>query len=125
MKVYVERAALPDELIELAETGGRGSNAWMAYMEYEEDGEYVYRIKDEIPLHVARRLLSRKTAELLDILKENSSLGISEIAERLGRSPPNVHRDLELLEAYNLVVYKRKGRKRIPRLNIERIIIVP
>ncbi len=34
MKVYVERAALPDELIELAETGGRGSNAWMAYMEY-------------------------------------------------------------------------------------------
>lgn len=121
----MERRALPEELFEIARREGRGSAAWKAYMEYEEDGEYTYIVRAEIPLFVAKRLLSRKMSMLLELLRENSDLGISEIAETLGRSPSNIHRDLEILEAYNLVTYKRRGRKKIPRLNLERILIVP
>ncbi len=125
MKVFVERRALPEELIEIARSEGRGSPAWKAYMEYEEDGEYTYLLRIEIPLHVARRLLSERMSRLLDTIADNSSLGISDIAEKLGRSPPNIHRDLKVLEAYNLVIYKRRGRKRIPRLNMNRMIVTP
>ncbi len=125
MKAYVERKAAPEELIEIVHKEGREGGAWKAYMEYEEDGEYVYTIKTEIPLWVARKILSGKAEELITILKENTRLSVSEIAEALGRSTPNVYRDLKLLEAYNLVVYKREGRKKIPMLNLRKIIIEP
>ena len=96
-----------------------------AYGAYEEEGECEYLVEEEIPLNVARRLLQPAMRDILDTLRNNRGLCVSEIAYLLQRSVSNVYTDLKFLASYN-VVYLEKLRKRVvPHALIEELRVVP
>ncbi|HDD33917.1 MAG TPA: ArsR family transcriptional regulator, partial [Thermofilaceae archaeon] len=82
-----------------------------------------YVVEEEIPLTLARRLLSAKIVELLEFLRDREGLCVSEIARTLNRSPSNVYNDLKLLADYNVIALERRGRRTIPRLLVEELRI--
>ncbi|RLE68971.1 MAG: hypothetical protein DRJ43_04670 [Thermoprotei archaeon] len=129
MRIIIRRRLTPEEMLErigLAEMSGdseRLSDLIEAYMAYEEEGEYSYVVEEEIPLTLARRLLSAKIVELLEFLRDREGLCVSEIARTLNRSPSNVYNDLKLLADYNVVALERRGRRTIPRLLVEELRI--
>ncbi|RLE59941.1 MAG: hypothetical protein DRJ35_04605 [Thermoprotei archaeon] len=123
IKTTVARLALPDDLIRKAEHSSKKSEVWRIYMEYEEDGEFLYQIEEEIPVPIVRKLLNPRFIELIHVLQKNNNKSISEIAEILGRSVPNVYRDLSLLASYNLVFFRQAGRRKIPILLLKEIKI--
>lgn len=123
IKTTVVRHALPDDLIRKAEHSSKKSEVWRIYMEYEEDGEFLYQIEEEIPITIVRKLLNPRFIELIHVLQKNNNKSISEIAEILGRSVPNVYRDLSLLASYNLVFFRQAGRRKIPILLLREIRI--
>jgi len=129
VRIIIRRRLTPEEMLErigLAEMSGdseRLSDLIEAYMAYEEEGEYSYVVEEEIPLTLARRLLSAKIVELLEFLRDREGLCVSEIARTLNRSPSNVYNDLKLLADYNVVALERRGRRTIPRLLVEELRI--
>ena len=129
MRIIIRRRLTPEEMLErigLAEMSGdseRLSDLIEAYMAYEEEGEYSYVVEEEIPLTLARRLLSAKIVELLEFLRDREGLCVSEIARTLNRSPSNVYNDLKLLADYNVIALERRGRRTIPRLLVEELRI--
>jgi len=129
VRIIIRRRLTPEEMLErigLAEMSGdseRLSDLIEAYMAYEEEGEYSYVVEEEIPLTLARRLLSAKIVELLEFLRDREGLCVSEIARTLNRSPSNVYNDLKLLADYNVIALERRGRRTIPRLLVEELRI--
>lgn len=131
MRAIVRRKVTPEELLErigLAETLKDEEvlpDLLAAYMAYEEEGEYSYIVEEEVPLSLARRLLSPNMSKLIDFLKSNEGLCVSEMARALNRSPPNVYADLKFLANYNLVTFERRGRRAVPHLLMEELRILP
>lgn len=129
MRAYIVRRAQPDELFNvIAELEARGMRDDAEYLikefvkYYEEEGELVYTLKEEVPLDNARRMLTRKMQEILNLLEENKEFSISEIARELGRSPSNVYRDLVFLQRCKAVRFERRGKRIFPRLLMEGLI---
>ena len=131
MRAVLRRKVTPEELLErigLAETLKDEEvlpDLLVAYMAYEEEGEYSYVVEEEVPLSLARRLLSPKMSKLIDLLKSSEGLCVSEIARALNRSPPNVYADLKFLAHHNLVTLERRGRRAVPHLLMEELRIIP
>lgn len=131
MKAIARRRVTSEELLErlgVAEATNdekQLSELLEAYMTYEEEGEYSYIVEEEIPLTVARKLLSPRMRDLLEALKSSRGMCLSDLAKMLNRSPPNIHADLALLAEYNLVALERTGRRVVPILMLEEIKVVP
>ncbi len=120
----VKRRALPEDLILMAEASKKDEEIWKVYMEYEEDGEFLYQIEEHLPTAVVRKLLNPRMLQLLDVLSSRQGVSITEIAEILGRSVPNVYRDLKYLASYNFVYFRSEGRKKIPILLLREIRLI-
>lgn len=102
-----------------------GSRLEKLYFMYEEEGDEALRgtIREEIPADVVHRLTSKRMRELIDLLARSKGESITSIASALGRSVPNVYRDLKLLEKFRLVRFEERGRERIPALTLKRLIL--
>ncbi len=120
IKVFVERALTPEDLIQAR----RVTRLRKAYLEYEEEGEEPPMwVREEIPLEVARRLLSDKIVEIIEVLSSKKEYNITKLAEALQRSPPNVYRDLVFLKKYRLLTFIDRGREKIPVLLLKRVVV--
>ncbi len=121
MRVVVERELTREDL----DTRRSGSRLERIYLMYEEEGdETLHRtIREEIPAHAARRLLSRRMIELIDALHRNPGANITQLANLLGRSVANVYRDLLFLKRYRLVRFEARSRERIPLLTLRKIVV--
>ena len=127
MKAYMRRRLKPDEILEKIgqlEAGGQREEAQRlaaAYMAYEEEGEVPFYVEEEVPLGVARKILSKQVRELISYIKHYEGKSISELAKELGRSPSNVHVDVGFLSRYNVVYTERQGRRVVPHLLAEEL----
>lgn len=127
MKAYVRRRLKPDEVLERIgqlEVDGQREEAHRlaaAYMAYEEEGEVPLYTEEEIPLEVARKLLSKRIMELISYIRRYGEKSISELAKELGRSPSNVHADVKFLNRYNIVYTERQGKRVVPHLLAEEL----
>ncbi len=120
IKVFVERALTPEDLIQAR----RITRLRKAYLEYEEEGEEPPMwVREEVPLEVARRLLSDKIVEIVEVLSSKKEYNITKLAEALQRSPPNVYRDLVFLKKYRLLTFIDRGREKIPVLLLKRVVV--
>ncbi|QOJ78358.1 hypothetical protein IG193_06260 [Infirmifilum lucidum] len=120
IKVFIERALTPEDLIEAR----RIARLRKAYLEYEEEGEEPPMwIREEVPLEVARRLLSDKIVEIVEVLSSKKEYNITKLAEAVHRSPPNIHRDLVFLKKHRLLTFIDRGREKIPVLLFKRVVI--
>lgn len=121
MRVVVERELTREDF----DSKRISSKLEKLYLMYEEEGdEALHRtIREEIPLEVVRRLLSRRMVELIDALSRSSGESITQLANSLGRSVANVYRDLKFLKRYKLVRFEARGRERIPLLTLKRVIV--
>ncbi|MEM0023127.1 MAG: helix-turn-helix domain-containing protein [Thermofilaceae archaeon] len=131
MKAYIIRRVTPEELLSRVaelEVHGRHEDLKRLLSEhlmyYEEEGELGYMEEEEVPIKVARRILSERMCELLALLKQGRELSVSEIARVLGRSPSNVYTDLKFLQRYGAVRFEKHGRHTIPRLLLEELLFV-
>ncbi|MEM3646849.1 MAG: hypothetical protein QW334_01705 [Thermofilum sp.] len=95
------------------------------YLMYEEEGDEALHktIREEIPADVVHRLLSKRMRELVEVLSRSRGESITRLASILGRSVPNVYRDLKFLEKYKLVRFEERGRERVPTLTLKRIVL--
>ena len=121
IKIYAEKYLTAEDLIHLKKNSEKIKKAYLAYEEEGEEVETWTRI--EIPLKVARRLLSKRMLELLHLLSQRGEYSISELARTLQRSTPNVHRDLVFLKRYGLITIIEKGHEKTPILLLRKIII--
>lgn len=123
----MRRRLKPDEILEKIgqlEAGGQREEAQRlaaAYMVYEEEGEVPFYVEEEVPLEVARKILSKQVRELISYIKHYEGKSISELAKELGRSPSNVHVDVGFLSRYNVVYTERQGRRVVPHLLAEEL----
>ncbi|MEM0225474.1 MAG: ArsR family transcriptional regulator [Thermofilaceae archaeon] len=131
MKAYIIRRVTPEELLSRVvelEVHGKHDDLKRLLgehlMYYEEEGELWYTEEEEVPVQVARRMLSDRMCELLALLRQGRELSVSEIARMLGRSPSNVYADLKFLQRYGAVRFEKHGRHTIPRLLLEEILFV-
>ncbi len=69
--------------------------------------------------------LTERRREIIDILKEGHDLSVSELAKRLDRKKSAVSRDLGKLYEYNVIDFGTEGRKKIPHLKHEVMIVKP
>lgn len=68
-----------------------------------------------------RRLLTRRRLELVEQLLAEPAESIQDLADRVDRSYPSVHEDLELLADIGVVVFRRRGRAKQPIVPYDRI----
>jgi len=122
MRVVVERELTREDLDSVRPVGRRYDKLFSAYEE-EGDESLHWTIREEKDAAFVRRLLSPRMLELVEALARNKGLSITELAELLGRSPSNVHRDLVFLKRHRLLRFENKGRKRIPLLTLKRITL--
>jgi len=97
-------------------------HALRALREYEEEGEEIFAKEEEIDPAIVKRLLSKNMVQLL-IEVEKGVDSISDLARKLGRSTPNVYKDLQFLHQHGLISFLKRGRYVIPYLLIEEIYI--
>jgi len=122
MKAFLRRRLTIEELRNALGKENTEMISRIYFGEYEEEGEIISNIDEEIPLKVARRLLSRKMTQLIELIKKEE-LSISEIAYKLNRSPSNIWKDLHLLAKYKIIDIEKYGKRVIPQLLVEEIII--
>jgi len=124
IKVYLERKITRDDLA----PGNLEKHPELRelYSLYEEEGDFTYTryIREELPPHVARKILKTRILELLDFLSKNKDIGVSELARSLGRSAPNVSRDLRFLARWKLVRLNEQGKKKTVEITARRIEIL-
>ncbi|RLF02626.1 MAG: hypothetical protein DRJ59_03145 [Thermoprotei archaeon] len=122
MKVVVRRRLSLVEL--LGEEGGGVPYIRQAYEEYEEDGESYFLVEEELDPQVLRRLLAPHLVRLLEEISRGVK-SITELANRVNRSVPNVYKNLVVLEKYKLISLRREGRYVKPIKLVEEILILP
>ena len=64
------------------------------------------------------RLLTPENRELLAVIRDRKPQSIAELAEFVGRAPPNVTRTLSKLEAIGFVRMKSVKRRKVPMTSI-------
>ncbi|MFB6130339.1 MAG: transcriptional regulator [Salinigranum sp.] len=73
----------------------------------------------------AERVLTDRRAELLDAIRTESPPSITALAEIVERDVSAVHRDLDVLFEYSLVVYEAENGRKAPRLKHEHVFVEP
>ena len=73
----------------------------------------------------AESVLTEKRQELVETIAAEETESISDLAERVGRDVSAVHRDLDRLFTYSLIVYDDDGSRKIPRLKHEHVFVEP
>ncbi|PSP73827.1 transcriptional regulator [Halobacteriales archaeon QH_9_66_26] len=68
--------------------------------------------------------MTEKRQELVETIAAEETESISDLAERVGRDVSAVHRDLDRLFTYSLIVYD-DGSRKIPRLKHEHVFVEP
>lgn len=68
-----------------------------------------------------RRLLTPRRLELVEQLLAEPVESIQDLADRVDRSYPSVHEDLELLADIGVIVFRRRGRANQPIVPYDRI----
>ncbi|MFB6361469.1 MAG: transcriptional regulator [Halobacteriales archaeon] len=82
-----------------------------ATVEGEETGDRLVAFKDAAAI---QRLLTPKRLELLKSVMGDPPGSLRALAERLERSPSEVHGDVHLLEEYGIIKLKPAGRAKRP-----------
>lgn len=72
---------------------------------------------------LAPKIFTPKRVELLEAVLKEEPGSVTELADKLGRARENVIRDLHYLEGLNLIEYKRRKGKKVPKVNTELILI--
>ncbi|MDZ7701314.1 MAG: ArsR family transcriptional regulator [Halobacteriales archaeon] len=73
----------------------------------------------------ADQVLTARRLELLEYLRDNEAESVTGLADALGRDKAAVSRDLDLLWEHSLVDYERDGRRKIPSVWHETVLIEP
>lgn len=73
----------------------------------------------------AESVLTEKRRELIDVIAIDEVESITDLAERVGRDVSAVHRDLDRLFTYSLIIYEEDGGRKIPRLKHEHVFVEP
>lgn len=78
-----------------------------------------------IDFETAKAVLTDRRMELLETIRDEEVESVTGLAERLGRDKAAVSRDLDLLCQNQLIEYERQGRRKIPRLLHETVVVMP
>lgn len=73
----------------------------------------------------ARKVLTEKRLELIEVLREEEPESISGLAELVDRDVAAVHRDLEVLTGQGIVEVQDEGNKRRPVLRYSHVFVKP
>lgn len=73
----------------------------------------------------AREILTEKRTELLDALKHEETKSVRDLADTLDRDKSVVSQDLKLLAGHDLVELEEKGRRKVPRVKHENVVVAP
>lgn len=71
------------------------------------------------------RVLSERRRELVGAIHATDGLSVGELADHLGREQPAVSRDLDVLFRYDVVDYRRDGRRKLPVLAHDTVLAEP
>jgi len=63
----------------------------------------------ELHASVCKALSHPKRLEIIDLLRDEKEVGVSELAEKLGITKANVSQHLSLMRQQNIVKYRRDG----------------
>lgn len=80
-----------------------------------------------LDIETAQKVLTEERLRLIDAIDENQEEidSKSDLAELVERENSAVHRDLDILFENGLIRYEKIGRRRIPKLAYEHIVIEP
>ena len=73
----------------------------------------------------AREVLTEKRTEILDTLKTEEVESVRHLAEVLDRDKSVVSQDLQVLARNDLVEYDEEGRRKVPNVKHENVVIAP
>lgn len=73
----------------------------------------------------AREILTDRRIELLHVLRTEEIKSIRDLADRLERDKGDVSRDVTILAKHNLVELVTKGRRKVPQVKHETVIVEP
>ena len=78
----------------------------------------------ELSPEVNYKVMTKERTKLLERLKSNPDImSITELSEEIGRPAESVSRDLKILKNYGLIDLERNGRKKVPKLIRNKIVI--
>ena len=73
----------------------------------------------------AREVLTEKRTEILDALKSEEVESVRHLAELLNRNKSVVSKDLQILAKNDLIEYEKEGRRKVPKVKHENVVIAP
>ena len=73
----------------------------------------------------AREVLTEKRTEILDTLKSEEVESVRHLAETLDRDKSVVSQDLQVLAKNDLVEYEKDGRRKVPTVKHENVVVAP
>jgi predicted transcriptional regulator len=73
----------------------------------------------------AREVLTEKRTEILDTLKSEEVESVRHLAEILDRDKSVVSQDLQVLAKNDLVEYEKEGRRKVPKVKHENVVVAP
>lgn len=73
---------------------------------------------------IENNLFNSHNLELVKFLKQNDVGSISDLAEKLDKSSNTISKNISKLEQYGVVNVEKDGRKKVPILNEDHIIIL-
>jgi len=78
-----------------------------------------------IDFGTARSVLTDRRMELLETVRDEEVESVTDLAEMLGRDEAAVSRDLDLLCQNDMIEYERDGRRKIPKLKHDTVVVEP
>ena len=85
--------------------------------------EIKFSLNNPNRLEILGKILSATKMKVLREIALNKSLSIGEIQERININRSFLTETLQLLQSLNIIKIKRDGRKKIPLINVSKIII--
>ena len=73
----------------------------------------------------AREVLTEKRTEILDTLKSEGVESVRHLADILDRDKSVVSQDLQVLAKNDIVEYEKVGRRKIPQVKHENVVVAP
>ncbi|MCX2819491.1 ArsR family transcriptional regulator [Haladaptatus sp. F3-133] len=73
----------------------------------------------------AREVLTEKRTEILDTLKSEDVESVRHLADILDRDKSVVSQDLQVLAKNDIVEYEKEGRRKIPQVKHENVVVAP
>ena len=78
-----------------------------------------------ISIETARKVLSPKRMDIVELLKEEEVESVRGLARRLDRDKGQVSRDLGDLAEHGIIEYETDGRSKSPRLAQQHLVVEP